>query len=105
MRLNEPWTWLGIVLSCVGLILVLLSIAYRLTEPWNAVLTHLGSILMGACIVELISYGYMSKHLITRAVNEITKTMNLGIGAFYENRDDLPLLSEELKGVKDLWAI
>lgn len=102
--IKEPLTLLGIGLSLTGLTLVLLGVAYIDTQPWNTIITHLGSVLIGAGVVELIIHYYASERWIKRAVEQILRAMNFPIAAFYETRDALVPLSDELKDVDELWG-
>lgn len=101
---REPFSVVGIGLSLLGLVLVLLGVAYIKPEPWNVIVTHLGSVMIGAGVVEFVTHYYTSHRLIERAVEQILGALKFPIAAFYENRNALVPLAEELADAGEFWV-
>jgi hypothetical protein len=97
-------TLLGALLSALGLIVVFVGIVFVPSLPWNAVVTHFGSVLVGAGVVEIVIHHYASKQLVKDVTERILKAMKFPIAAFYQDREALDSLSDELKGVGQLWV-
>ncbi|MEW6142066.1 MAG: hypothetical protein AB1597_02775 [Chloroflexota bacterium] len=95
----------GIGLSLLGLVLVLTITAYLKEEPWRAVLTHIGSIMIGAGAVELIVSAFATNSLVSHVKDGVLGALNLPIEKFYVSRDGLESIDQATKDAKEVWAV
>lgn len=97
---------IGIISVLVGIVLLFLSYAPYLKVPiWFSypLFSNLGSILIGAGLVELLIQLFAVKDLTEKVTLEILNKLHLSLEAFYENRGPLPRLSEVLTNVSEVW--
>ena len=104
--MRQPWnlTLIGIILLLLGVVVVLLTIAFVHPEPCKAILTHLGAVMIGAAVVELVIHLFAMDRLVGRVTGEVLAALKFPISAFYLNREALDPLTQELKDVRELWV-
>jgi hypothetical protein len=104
MRMKQVLSLLGTILILGGLVIVFISINYMNNEPWNSILTHLGSVMIGAGVVELLINIFAMEQLIERATGRILNAIKFPIAAFYADREYIEPVTEELKGINEIWV-
>jgi hypothetical protein len=98
----ERIAWVGSTLVLLGIIGTLLAPQIQNPTLYTLV-SHLGSICIGAGLVELVMQFVAVRHLVRRVSSQLIYTLQLPLEVFYENRSALPSWSQELNGVSEVW--
>ena len=100
--IKERVTWIGITFILLGIIGFLLTIIVQ--DPIvKTFISNLAAVCLGVGLVELVIQFFFIKHFVRDVSSQVAHTLNLPLEKFYENRDDLPPLDEELKDVSEVW--
>ena len=86
----------------IGIISLLVGVIFVFWSP-HPLLFNLGSIFIGAGLVELLIQFFAVKDLTEKVVLEILDRLRFSLEAFYENRNSLPRLNEVLANVSEVW--
>jgi len=103
MHWKERVTLMSIIFFLLGIVLVLLGVFVVKLQPWESVVTTLGGVMVGAGVVDYVSYGVMSQHLVNGVKSEILRVLHYPISGFYESRKVLDPLRDQLKDSSELW--
>lgn len=106
--MNRLIKWLiatvGIVFILLGIIIIYAILPIIENPNLASVLSQLSSILIGIGLVQLVIEFVATKHLAEKVAKEISYKINLPLEKFYQYRNELPALSDELTNCTEIWG-